>query len=104
MPPAAEVMNTAVPGTRYGWVSARSCMNRSIGIMPAVICRDSSARPRRHVVIIVNTTAATASGNQPPDAILFTFATKNDRSNDKNIASTRPARVRDQPHFCRATA
>ena len=41
--------------------------------------------------MMAKTTAATASGNQPPLAILAAHAAKNPKSNVRNTASSAPA-------------
>ena len=58
---------------------------RSSGSRPPRSCAAMSlVRPRFQVVMSVNTMPATASGNQPPCAILTTFAAKNARSTARN--------------------
>ena len=75
-------MNIAVPGTRFGGCSASEARNDRSGI-PVRFCRAmASSLPRRQVVITVNTMAPSASGNQPPSAILR-------RLDEKKAASMR---------------
>ncbi|MNI96241.1 hypothetical protein D3C73_1546480 [compost metagenome] len=49
---------------------------------------DSRRRPRRHVIISVNTTMATSSGSQPPSWILNTLAENSSTSNSSKKPST----------------
>src|SRR5262245_5988021 len=95
-------MKIAVPGTRCGGASATSARKKSQGSELAAILFASSRRPLFHVVIRMNTAAATTSGNQPPLGILSRLADQKDTSTARKKPHTRSADA--MPHFHRSRA
>ena len=92
------VMNTAVPGTRTGFAADTMARNSSSGIARAVRRSATSRRPVFHVVMSVNSSAATASVTQPPCITFNAFAPKNARSISRNTDTTPSAeRLRPVP-------
>ncbi len=72
-------------------------MNSLSGWRSRCCISDSSRRPRRHVIISVNTTIATSSGSQPPSWILNTLAENSSTSNISSRPSARSHIIRFTP-------
>ncbi|MNC90038.1 hypothetical protein D3C83_60790 [compost metagenome] len=70
------VRNTAVPGTRRGASPNNETRNDSSGTVDARSRVNRISRPRRQVIITMNTAAPIASGNQPPSATFNSVAEK----------------------------
>ena len=96
-------MNTAVPSTRVGGATSMLWMNIARGSASAESLSISNARPRFHVVSSVNTTAPTASGNQPPSGILIEFDARKPRSMSVSGTAIASAIHRFQFHNRRIT-
>ena len=87
MPLSVPVMKMAVPGTR-GTRSETALRNVSSSSASLLTRSDSNARPRFQVVRIRKITRPTASGNQPPCAILVRLAAKKLKSTNRNSPIT----------------
>ena len=74
-------------------------MNGASARPDCLISRTTSSRPRRQVVIMVNTTTPSTSGNQPPYSTLIRLALKNDRSITRNSKPTPITVSLFQPHW-----
>ncbi len=98
MPVGCAVMKTAVPGTRTGCAADTMAMNSSSGIARAVSRSATNRRPVFHVVINVNSAAATASVTQPPCITFSALAPKNETSMIRNTATTPIANAFRQCH------
>ena len=72
-------------------------MNSLSGWRSRCCISDSRRRPRRQVIISVNTTIATTSGSQPPSWILNTLAENSSTSNSSRRPNATSHSIRLAP-------
>src|SRR5512138_3762532 len=87
----------AVPVTRIGASDSSFACSSLIGSADSASRSVRMLRPRFQVVMIVNTNAATTSGNQPPLGIFVSPAVQKPRSNTRNAEAI--AIVAGRLHF-----
>lgn len=94
-PPRDEEKNTAAPGTRGTSAMSRLSPSR-VAFGAASFLARMMSMPRRQVVSTVNTTVASAIGNQPPCSSFAALAAKNASSttaNSRNIGQSMRSRA-----------